>query len=363
MRDASLARRREPDAPPNLYKQADKRWKAFRRAADIDASALADIVDPRRPDSRLCDVAVAADAPAWLRGARIQALRGIDGFRLIPCPFSTQQQLQLARAALAEWVEPPAVTNLPLQHGPGPHRDLWVRHKAEPRGSLLSRLSWATVGYHYQWTQRAYDAAQRCPMPAALRGLSSELAAACGWALRPEAAILNYYGAGSSMGGHHDDAEPCQSVPIVSISLGLEAIYLLGGPTKETAPVPIWLRSGDVVLQGGESRGYVHGVPRVLAGGAPPELPAADGGGHAAAMERAGPAGLGGGGGGEAEVAELARVRQWLAEHRLNINVRQCFEQEGGDSGGGGAHESREGHGEPDESESAKRRRVDLEAA
>lgn len=51
------------------------------------------------------------------------------------------------------------------------------------------------------------------------------------------------------MGGHLDDAEPCQTAPIVSISIGLDAIYLLGGRTKATEPLPMLLRSGDVILQ------------------------------------------------------------------------------------------------------------------
>jgi len=51
------------------------------------------------------------------------------------------------------------------------------------------------------------------------------------------------------MGGHLDDAERCQTVPIVSISLGLDAIYLIGGRTKAQEPIPLLLRSGDVILQ------------------------------------------------------------------------------------------------------------------
>ena len=73
------------------------------------------------------------------------------------------------------------------------------------------------------------------------------------------------------------------------------------------------LRSGDVVIQGGRSRGYVHGVPRVLPNTLPPPLhaEAADGAVASDAM------------------AELAPFARWLAEHRLNINVRQVFGDEG----------------------------------
>ena len=94
-------------------------------------------------------------------------------------------------------------------------------------------------------------------MPARLSELAAQLAAACGLRLRAQAAILNLYHGGSSMCGHRDDAEPCQSAPIVSISLGMDAVYLLGRESRDVPPVAIRLRAGDVVVQGGASRAYV----------------------------------------------------------------------------------------------------------
>ena len=107
------------------------------------------------------------------------------------------------------------------------------------------------------------------------------------------------------MGGHLDDAEPCQRAPIVSLSLGLDAIYLLGGASKAEPPRALRLRSGDVVLQGGASRGFYHGVPRVLAGTLPTMLRPEN-----------------------AADSELSPFARWLLDHRLNINVRQVFEAE-----------------------------------
>jgi alkylated DNA repair protein alkB family protein 1 len=121
-------------------------------------------------------------------------------------------------------------------------------------------------------------------------------------ASRPESAIVNFYGVESTMGGHLDDAEPCQRAPIVSLSLGLDAIYLLGGASKAEPPRALRLRSGDVVLQGGASRGFYHGVPRVLAGTLP------------AALEQA------------AATEGQRDVVAWLRAHRMNINVRQVYE-------------------------------------
>ena len=66
------------------------------------------------------------------------------------------------------------------------------------------------------------------------------------------------------MGGHVDDAEDDMTRPIVSCSFGSSAIFLIGGRTVDTEPWAMWVRSGDVVLMGGESRYCVHGIPRVM---------------------------------------------------------------------------------------------------
>ena len=288
------------------FRAAEKAFKAYRdgrqagmpQVLDFDLSGgIGSAVPERVPVSEL--------APAWLRDAHVYSIRGVDGFRLIRNPFDAATQLRLAGAALQDWIEPPAVTNLVLHH-PGPHEDLWAHHQRAPEGSLLSKLTWATVGYHYQWTERAYARERRSPFPPELAQLSADLAAACGWRLSPEAAIINLYGPRSAMGGHRDDAEPCQSVPIVSLSLGLEAVYLLGRETKDHAPIAMRLQSGDVIVQGGDSRGFVHGVPRVLAESLPEAI-------RLCAFASTAP-------------APQPLVARWLSGHRLNINVRQCFD-------------------------------------
>eukprot|EP01034_Spumella_vulgaris_P021619 gene21619-27658_t len=66
------------------------------------------------------------------------------------------------------------------------------------------------------------------------------------------------------MGGHLDDAEHTMEKPIVSISLGCSAIFLLGGKDRTIKPIPILLRSGDALVMSGESRYCYHGVPVIL---------------------------------------------------------------------------------------------------
>ena len=287
----------------NAYKRAEKYYKLYKDGRP--PPSLVDVIDVDRPDNHADVEAVVPGVAAsdWLGAARVFALRGVDGFRLIRGALSVEQQLELAETLLCEWLEPPVVTNLDLHHGPCER--LWQRHLQEPAGSLFTKLSWATLGRQYRWTERRYDAEQtageRGTFPPRLARLCSELAAVAGQRVAPEAAIVNFYSRDSLMGGHLDDAEHYQGAPIVSVSIGLDAIYLLGGPTRATPPRALRLRSGDVVVQGGASRGYYHGVPRICAGTAPPELELA------------------------AATPGQRDVAAWLREHRMNINARQVY--------------------------------------
>ena len=74
------------------------------------------------------------------------------------------------------------------------------------------------------------------------------------------------------MGGHVDDAELDLSLPLVSLSLGLSAVFLFGGPTRDDTPTALWLRSGDAIVVTGEARLCSHGVPRIVEGSCPEYL-------------------------------------------------------------------------------------------
>lgn len=78
--------------------------------------------------------------------------------------------------------------------------------------------------------------------------------------LRSEAGIVNYYRPKSTMGGHRDDLELTFEEPVVSISCGCTAVFLIGGASRDVPPVPLVLESGDVVVMGGASRLFYHGT-------------------------------------------------------------------------------------------------------
>ena len=64
--------------------------------------------------------------------------------------------------------------------------------------------------------------------------------------------------------GHTDQSEHNLSAPLLSISLGQAAIFLIGGSSLDTVPSAVLLRSGDILLMERESRLAYHAVPRIL---------------------------------------------------------------------------------------------------
>jgi DNA alkylation damage repair protein AlkB len=95
-------------------------------------------------------------------------------------------------------------------------------------------------------------------------------------AIEPDICIMNRYTAEGRLGLHQDKDERPETlaagVPVVSLSLGDTAKFMLGG-TRRKAPIQtILLESGDAFVLGGSSRLRYHGVSRVLPGTAPAEL-------------------------------------------------------------------------------------------
>jgi alkylated DNA repair protein alkB family protein 1 len=158
--------------------------------------------------------------------------------------------------------------------GSGVKRKLTVKQSGRTKVQYyesFDKLSWATMGYQYDWTARAYLESRKSEIPSILQSLANIFApfdTSCDNnkdTFTASAAIVNYYNQKSNMGGHADDLELDFTKPVISISLGLSAVFLLGQNTKDQEPiVPILVRPGDVLLLAGESRLAYHGMARVL---------------------------------------------------------------------------------------------------
>ena len=79
----------------------------------------------------------------------------------------------------------------------------------------------------------------------------------------PDACLLNRYAPGAGMGAHQVKDEQDFSQPIVSVSLGLSAIFLFYGETRTGAPLRIPLKDGDVLVFGGPARRAYHGIRKL----------------------------------------------------------------------------------------------------
>ena len=99
------------------------------------------------------------------------------------------------------------------------------------------------------------------PLPASFHALATRAAAAGGFAgFEPDACLVNRYEPGTRLSMHQDRNERDFSAPIVSVSLGLPAVFLFGGARRQDRPRRVRLESGDVVVWGGPARLTFHGV-------------------------------------------------------------------------------------------------------
>ncbi len=81
----------------------------------------------------------------------------------------------------------------------------------------------------------------------------------------PECCLVNLYRAGAKMGAHQDRDEDELGAPVVSVSLGDDAVFRFGGVTRKGPTQTVKLSSGDVLTFGGPSRLMFHGIARVIA--------------------------------------------------------------------------------------------------
>jgi DNA alkylation damage repair protein AlkB len=140
-------------------------------------------------------------------------------------------------------------------------------------GMLCLGLHWNGMRYEYEDIRSDFDGLAVPPIPDEMRQLAAAAAAQAGFAMRADTCIMNFYDRDSRMGIHQDKDEPRETIeagiPIVSLSLGDTARFVVGGRSRKDPTNPLMLRSGDVVVMGGPSRLRYHGVTRIMAGTAP----------------------------------------------------------------------------------------------
>lgn len=124
----------------------------------------------------------------------------------------------------------------------------------------LGWVSCKELGYRYQAchpeTGRPWP-----PLPPTFVAVWKDIT---GCSYLPEAALVNWYAPGAKLGLHVDADEKEMSAPVVSISLGDDAWFRVGGPTRRHPTTRLLLHSGDVVVLGGAARLAYHGIDRII---------------------------------------------------------------------------------------------------
>lgn len=346
----------------------------YRRRGGAAADRLEDwneFIDPGRPDEfeSLYRVKVVKDVAEVIVGKEssceyykgpVFALQDKPGFYLAPQALDEELQRALAFAAMTEYCLEPHKTNIdgvpPKAHEVmnEPYETFWYLWKqaigdnknrkqqqhGPPKYRSFKKLSWATLGYHYDWTQRKYHAGAYSEVPAALQRIGRLFAKTAilldnkeshknddnphqNTPLQPprytvSACIVNYYSTKSVMGAHKDDLEYDMTKPVVSLCLGKRpCVFVLGGESVDDAVVPIVLRPGDVVVMGGATRLAYHAMARLL----PTTLPATstvvvpDEDRVQRTDDQALPI----------HAEDCQALEQFVCDHRININLRQVY--------------------------------------
>ena len=149
------------------------------------------------------------------------------------------------------------------------------RHMFTPGGHQMSvamtncgNAGWVTDHSGYRYDGVDPTSGKPWPaMPSAFRALAGQAAAEGGFAgFAPDACLINRYEPGARMSLHQDKDENDFGAPIVSVSLGLPAIFMFGGLKRADKPRRYRLEHGDIVVWGGPSRLFFHGVAALADG-------------------------------------------------------------------------------------------------
>lgn len=143
------------------------------------------------------------------------------------------------------------------------------RQMITPGGLLMSaamtscgELGWVTDRRGYRYSQTDPVSGRPWPaMPEVALTLARDAALAAGFTdFLPDACLINRYVPGARMSLHQDKDERDHGAPVVSVSLGIAAMFQFGGMTRSEPARRIPLLHGDVVVWGGEDRLRFHGI-------------------------------------------------------------------------------------------------------
>lgn len=180
-----------------------------------------------------------------------------DGFRIFPGYFDAAAQKALLDAVL----DAVAAAGAPFRRLAMPRTGALMSAEMTNLG-LLGWYSDKERGYRYEPVDPVSGRSWG-PIPPTLYALWDEVAH---YPAPPEACLVNRYRDAARLGQHVDWDEEATDAAVVSVSLGDDAVFRLGGPKRADPTRTMRLRSGDVVVLGGGARACHHGVDRITPG-------------------------------------------------------------------------------------------------
>lgn len=269
-------------------------YKQHRR---IKFDELTEVLDPRTTHSNteIAGYKLSHEGNRW-------TCESLPGLLIIHDFLSIEEQQGLVKESVVDFLNSPEhLTNLDAHHEITRPIHLFKTRDHEagvlpPKDALIrDKIRWVTLGGQYNWTDKVYPSFEKGTpgFPEFPQSLAKEVAER--FDCIPEAAIVNYYKDGDILSPHQDVAELTRQ-DLVSVSLGCTCIFYLAVDRYDSKPLPIILRSGDILIMGGESRFAFHGVGRVFANTTPHEL---------------------------TSCVDDPCFPEWIMNHRVNINVRQ----------------------------------------
>ena len=131
------------------------------------------------------------------------------------------------------------------------------------RMTSAGAFGWITDRHGYRYERRHPSGVEWSSIPASILSVWRTVAPE---ARTPESCLINWYGPDARMGMHQDRDEDDLDQPVVSISLGDDALFRIGNVDRGGRTESVWLRSGDVVVMGGAARLIHHGIDRIASG-------------------------------------------------------------------------------------------------
>lgn len=131
------------------------------------------------------------------------------------------------------------------------------------RMTSAGKYGWYSDRRGYRYESRHPMGQNWPPIPESVLGIWRQVA---GTSRLPDCCLVNFYDNAARMGMHQDRDEADFGFPVVSISLGDDALFRIGNLTRGGRTESLWLRSGDVLVMGGDARLSFHGVDRIAAG-------------------------------------------------------------------------------------------------